>query len=133
MKIVGAWTAIRRELEAAIDRLFALSPEDCVEYDSLLRPDELDRLGYLRNFPHLGCLMCAIDEADLPAFAAARNRGTARDRRRPRRALRRGPCGAGSSRSPARRGSSARAAPRRRRSRRIPSSRAVASSTRATR
>lgn len=72
MKIVGAWTAIRRELEAAIDRLFALSPEDCVEYDSLLRPDELDRLGYLRNFPHLGCLMCAIDEADLPAFAAGR-------------------------------------------------------------
>ncbi|MGP9819564.1 aminoacyl--tRNA ligase-related protein [Salinarimonas sp. NSM] len=72
MKITGGWAALRRDLEGTIERLFALPPEDNVEFDSLLRPDELDRLGYLRNFPHLTCLMCAIDEADLPAFAAGR-------------------------------------------------------------
>lgn len=72
MRIAGAWTHVRRELEAAIDRLFEVAPEDSVEFDSLLQPDEIDRLGYLRNFPHLTCLMCAIDEVDRPAFAAGR-------------------------------------------------------------
>ena len=52
---------MRRDLEAALDRLFELPPEDAVEYDSLLSPRELDSLGYVRNFPHLTCLMCAID------------------------------------------------------------------------
>jgi seryl-tRNA synthetase len=72
MRIAGAWTHVRRELEAAIDRLFEVAPQDSVEFDSLLQPGEIDRLGYLRNFPHLTCLMCAIDEADRPAFAAGR-------------------------------------------------------------
>lgn len=69
MKIAGEWTHVRRDLEAALDRLFALAPDDAVEYDSLLDPGELDSLGYLRNFPHLTCLMCAIDEGDLQSFS----------------------------------------------------------------
>lgn len=69
MNIMGSWYQVRRDLEAALDRLFMLPSEDFVEFDSLLSVEELDALGYVRNFPHLTCLMCSIDEGDLHSFS----------------------------------------------------------------
>jgi hypothetical protein len=69
MKIVGAWYAVRRELETTLNRLFEVQPENLVEFDSLLSLDDFNALGYARNFPHLSCLMCSIDAEDRKAFS----------------------------------------------------------------
>jgi hypothetical protein len=69
MNITGNWYQVRRDLEAVLDALFQLPPEDFIEFDSLLSVEELDALGYVRNFPHLTCLMCAVDEADRKLFS----------------------------------------------------------------
>jgi hypothetical protein len=69
MNITGHWYHVRRDLEAVLDALFQLPPEDFVEFDSLLGVEELDALGYVRNFPHLTCLMCAVDEDDRKLFS----------------------------------------------------------------
>lgn len=69
MNVTGNWYHVRRDLEAVLDRLFELPPEDFVEFDSLLSVEELDSLGYVRNFPHLTCLMCAVDEGDRKLFS----------------------------------------------------------------
>lgn len=69
MKVAGGWYPVRRELEATLDLLFAVQSQDVVEFDSLLSFADLDALGYLRNFPHLGCLMCSIDPNDMKAVS----------------------------------------------------------------
>ncbi|MES2936951.1 MAG: hypothetical protein V4864_04670 [Pseudomonadota bacterium] len=69
MNIAGNWYHVRRDLEAVLDALFRLPPEDFIEFDSLLSVEELDALGYARNFPHLTCLMCAVDEGDRKLFS----------------------------------------------------------------
>lgn len=74
MKTTANWYLVRRDLEAALDHLFCLPPENFVEYDSLLSVEEFDALGYARNFPHLTCLLCALDVEHLPAFAAGDRR-----------------------------------------------------------
>lgn len=70
MDITGSWYYVRKDLEATLDALFQLPEDDFVEFDSLLSIDELDALGYARNFPHLTCLLCAVDMDDLQDFSA---------------------------------------------------------------
>jgi hypothetical protein len=70
MNVVGSWYNVRKDLEAVLDHLFQLPPEDFVEFDSLLTVEEFDELGYACNFPHLTCVLCALDKSDLPAFAS---------------------------------------------------------------
>jgi len=70
MNVVGSWYHVRKDLEAVLDHLFRLPPQDFVEFDSLLSVEEFDELGYARNFPHLTCVLCALDMDDLPAFAS---------------------------------------------------------------
>lgn len=70
MLISNGWYQVRLDLEAAMDRLFALRSDSFFEFDSLLTVEEINRLGYARNFPHLTCLMCSIDGSDLSAFSS---------------------------------------------------------------
>ncbi|MBA3773793.1 MAG: hypothetical protein H0X13_15280 [Ramlibacter sp.] len=72
MNITGNWYYVRRDLETVLDALFQLPPEDYIEFDSLLNVEELDALGYVRNFPHLTCLMCAVDEGDHKLFSGGK-------------------------------------------------------------
>lgn len=69
MEISNGWYQVRIALEATLDHLFALRPEAFFEFDSLLSIDEMNSLGYVRNFPHLTCLMCSIEEGQLSSFA----------------------------------------------------------------
>lgn len=69
MKVNAGWYYVRKDLESVLDSLFQLAPEDFVEFDSLLSVEELDELGYVRNFPHLTCVLCALDTVDLQAFS----------------------------------------------------------------
>lgn len=72
MNISNGWYQVRVELEAALDRLFNIEPESIIEFDSLLSIEEMNALGYTRNFPHLTCLMCSLDEAHLNHFATGK-------------------------------------------------------------
>ena len=56
---------MRIAFEETINKLFAMKPEYYFEFDSLLSIDEINKLQYARNFPHLTCLMCSIDEKQL--------------------------------------------------------------------
>jgi len=76
MNVTGSWYLVRHDLEALLNRLFVLPPDDFVEFDSLLTVDELDALGYARNFPHLTCLMCSLDSGDLKSFSTGELRLT---------------------------------------------------------
>lgn len=69
MEISNGWHQVRIALEATLDHLFDLRPEAFCEFDSLLSIDEMNALGYVRNFPHLTCLMCSIEEKKLGSFA----------------------------------------------------------------
>lgn len=70
MDTTGSWYYVRKDLEAMLDVLFQLPEDDFVEFNSLLSVDELDALDYMRNFPHLTCLLCAVDTNDLREFSA---------------------------------------------------------------
>lgn len=69
MDITGGWYKVKVDLEALLDLLFNLSPEQHYEFDSLVALDDMNALGYLRNFPHLGCLACSIDKSSLTSFS----------------------------------------------------------------
>jgi len=69
MNITGDWYRVRHDLEALLNQLFVLPPDDFVEFDSLLTVDELDAIGYTRSFPHLTCLLCSLDSGDLKPFS----------------------------------------------------------------
>jgi len=69
METSNGWYQVRIELEKALDRVFDLKPEALFEFDSLLSIDEMNLLGFVRNFPHLTCVMCSIDEAQQSSFS----------------------------------------------------------------
>ncbi len=69
MEISGGWHQVRIALEKTLDQLFTLKPESFFEFDSVLSMDEINTLGYVRNFPHLTCLMCSIDEKQLNSIS----------------------------------------------------------------
>ena len=73
MEISGGWYQIRIALESLLDNLFALRSESFFEFDSLLSIAEINSIGYVRNFPHLTCLMCSIEEGQLESFARGEN------------------------------------------------------------
>jgi seryl-tRNA synthetase len=60
MQLEPGWLKVRYSLESALDRVFEINSAACVEFDSVLSLDEIQRLGYVRNFPHLTCLCGAI-------------------------------------------------------------------------
>lgn len=60
MQTIGNWNAVKRDLRILLDRLFELPDEDFYDFDSLLSVNDLENLGYPRNFPHLTCMLCSI-------------------------------------------------------------------------
>ena len=64
MRLDPGWLRVRYALEHALDAAFGQDGSTCVEFDSVLSLDEFQRLGYLRNFPHLACL-CGRISADM--------------------------------------------------------------------
>lgn len=64
MRLDPGWLQVRYALEHALDAAFEQSASTCIEFDSVLSLDEFQRLGYLRNFPHLACL-CGRISSDM--------------------------------------------------------------------
>jgi hypothetical protein len=69
MLIEKEWHHVKRVLQDTLDHAFAIAPDATTEFDSLLSHDDINALGYARNFPHLTCLMCSIEAGELPRFA----------------------------------------------------------------
>ncbi|NSZ19945.1 class-II aminoacyl-tRNA synthetase family protein [Agrobacterium vitis] len=57
MSFAGEWYKIKVLLEATLDKLFEHRCTAVTEYDSLLTRQEIDLLGYGRNFPQLTCCL----------------------------------------------------------------------------
>ncbi|GGK17559.1 hypothetical protein [Salinarimonas ramus] len=74
MDLVDGWYHVRMALERALDDLFALDPRAFVEFDSVVGTEDMEALGYVRNFPHLTCLMCSLPPARLGAFSKGEER-----------------------------------------------------------
>ena len=47
-------------LKKTLDTLFELPTHQHIHFDSILSIEELDKIDYARNFPHLTCLGCAL-------------------------------------------------------------------------
>lgn len=69
MIIEKQWHQVKNVLQAKLDDIFSIAPDATAEFDSLLAHEEINALGYVRNFPHLTCVMCSIEEGELLAFA----------------------------------------------------------------
>lgn len=64
METGKGWYAVRTKLEQTLDSIFHLDAKDQTHFDSLITLDDINKLGYVRNFPHLSCLLCDVAEAD---------------------------------------------------------------------
>ena len=62
MRFDPGWLKVRYALEHALDAVFDQGSASCVEFDSVLPLDDIQRLGYVRNFPHLTCLCGTISK-----------------------------------------------------------------------
>jgi seryl-tRNA synthetase len=69
MDLDRGWYHVRLGLESLLNRAFALEDSAVLEFDSVLSVDDMNALGYARNFPHLTCVMCSLTEEELPAFS----------------------------------------------------------------
>ena len=69
MIIEKQWHQVKNVLQAKLDSTFSVAPDETTEFDSLLALDEINALGYVRNFPHLTCVMCSIEQGELLGFA----------------------------------------------------------------
>lgn len=69
MIIEKQWHQVKNVLQAKLDSTFSVAPDATTEFDSLLALDEINALGYVRNFPHLTCVMCSIEQGELLGFA----------------------------------------------------------------
>ncbi len=70
MIIEKQWHHVKNVLQTTLDKAFAVDPGDTSEFDSLLAHDEINALGYSRNFPHLTCVMCSIEPSARTALAS---------------------------------------------------------------
>lgn len=71
MDLDRGWYQVRLVLERLLNRAFSLDDAEIVEFDSILSFNDMNALGYARNFPHLTCVMCALPEDRLSAFSRA--------------------------------------------------------------
>lgn len=69
MLIEKEWREVKQTLETTLDRVFGIASDATSEFDSVLTHDEINALGYVRNFPHLTCVMCSIEPEELPNFS----------------------------------------------------------------
>lgn len=69
MKISNGWFAVRTELEGTLDRHFSLSEDRHYHFDSILSLEEMQKLEYTRNFPHLTCLGCSLPSHQYNEFS----------------------------------------------------------------
>ena len=69
MDLDRGWYQVRLELESLLNRAFAVEDAAIQEFDSVLSLADMNALGYVRNFPHLTCVMCSLVEETLPAHA----------------------------------------------------------------
>jgi len=74
MLIEKEWHNVKRVLQDVLDKVFGISPDATAEFDSLLSYDEINTLGYVRNFPHLTCVMCSIETGELTKFSRGERR-----------------------------------------------------------
>ncbi|MFY2084658.1 hypothetical protein ACOTD9_29750, partial [Achromobacter xylosoxidans] len=61
MIIEKQWHQVKTVLQGKLDDIFSIVPDATTEFDSLLAHEEINALGYVRNFPHLTCVMCSIE------------------------------------------------------------------------
>lgn len=69
MIIEKQWHQVKNVLQAKLDDIFSIAPDATTEFDSLLAHEEINALGYVRNFPHLTCVMCSIEKGELLGVA----------------------------------------------------------------
>ena len=69
MIIEKQWHQVKTVLQGKLDDIFSIAPDATTEFDSLLAHEEINALGYVRNFPHLTCVMCSIEQGELLGFA----------------------------------------------------------------
>jgi len=69
MEISSGWCLVKNDLEEILDGIFLPEVECQYQFDSLLSVEEINKLGYIRNFPHLTCLGCSISEGEQTAFS----------------------------------------------------------------
>ncbi|WP_315755647.1 MULTISPECIES: hypothetical protein [unclassified Bradyrhizobium] len=69
MKLDHGWYQVRIDLERLLNRTFGFDDTDIVEFDSILSFEDMNALGYARNFPHLTCVMCALPKERLASFS----------------------------------------------------------------
>jgi len=74
MNLSNGWYHVRLDLEYALDTLFDVDRTTFVEFDSVVNPEDMNDLGYVRNFPHLTCLMCSLPEDRLRPFSQGQSR-----------------------------------------------------------
>jgi seryl-tRNA synthetase len=70
MDLDHGWYRVRLELESVLNRAFAVDDAAILEFDSILSLEEMNALGYVRNFPHLTCTMCSLVQEDLSTYSA---------------------------------------------------------------
>jgi seryl-tRNA synthetase len=69
MDLDRGWYQATRMLESALNKAFAVDDRAILEFDSVLSVDDMNALGYARNFPHLTCVMCSLVEENLPSYS----------------------------------------------------------------
>ncbi|MCY0388967.1 hypothetical protein OVY01_17495 [Robbsia sp. Bb-Pol-6] len=74
MIIEKQWHQVKNVLQEVLDNAFSIDKNATTEFDSLLSIDEIDALGYARNFPHLTCVMCSIEDGELLNFSKGKSR-----------------------------------------------------------
>lgn len=62
MIITGKWVIVRSKIEAILESMFLFPEDQFFEFDSILSVDEMQKLEYARNFPHLTCLSCSVPQ-----------------------------------------------------------------------
>lgn len=60
MHVHGEWCEVKRDLQIALNTIFNIPASNHHEFDSLISVNDLEELGYSRNFPHLTCMLCSI-------------------------------------------------------------------------
>jgi hypothetical protein len=70
MDLDHGWYRVRLELESVLNKAFAVDDATILEFDSILSLEEMNALGYVRNFPHLTCTMCSLVEENLPSYSS---------------------------------------------------------------
>jgi seryl-tRNA synthetase len=71
MEISGGWHKVRLAIENVIDHTLSEKIDSFFEFDSILSVDEMNSLGYVRNFPHLTCLLCSINDRQHKSISRA--------------------------------------------------------------